>query len=55
MPLAVPASAWPTIDVTAGEVLSVDPPRVRTTFDVGSAGYEPGCERQFFEVTPPRT
>jgi hypothetical protein len=47
-----PASAWPYIDVTASEVLSVDPPRVRTTFEVSFVGYGPGCSAQFFEVSP---
>jgi hypothetical protein len=36
---AAPASAWPYIDVTASEVLSVDPPRVRTTFELSFVGY----------------
>ncbi len=50
--IATPAFAWPTVDVTASEVLSVDPPRVRTTFEIGSSGYEPGCGRHYFEITP---
>lgn len=49
---ATPSSAWMYIDVTASEVLSVDPPRVRTTFVVSSTGYGPGCSGQFFDVTP---
>ena len=39
--MAAPAFAWPYIDVTSSEVLSVDPPRVRTTFGLSFAGYEP--------------
>lgn len=50
--VATPAFAWPTVDVTASEVLSVDPPRVRTTFEIGSSGYEPGCGLQYVEITP---
>lgn len=49
---AAPASAWPYIDVTASEVLSVDPPRVRTTFEISFVGWGPGCSAQFFEVSP---
>lgn len=49
---AAPASAWPYIDVTASEVLSVDPPRVRTTFEITSVGYEPGASYQFFSIYP---
>ena len=49
---AAPVFAWPTIDVTSSEVVSIDPPRIRTTFVVGSLGYEPGCSRQYLEVTP---
>lgn len=49
--IAAPASAWPYIDVTASEVLSVDPPRVRTTFDLSFVGYHPGGGPAFF-ITP---
>lgn len=51
--LTVPSSAraWAYIDVTASEVLSVDPPRVRTTFDLSFAGYNPGGGPAFL-VTP---
>lgn len=49
--LAAPASAWPVIDVTASEVLSVDPPRVRTTFDLSYAGYQ-SFDTGYFHVTP---
>jgi hypothetical protein len=49
---AAPASAWPYIDVTASEVLSVDPPRVRTTFELSFAGYHPYFDPGYFEVTP---
>jgi hypothetical protein len=40
--LAVPAHAFPTLEVTACDTLSLDPLRVRTTFDISSvygAGY----------------
>ena len=50
--LAAPASAWPYIDVTASEVLSVDPPRVRTTFDLSFAGYHPYFDPGYFDVSP---
>ncbi len=49
--LAGPATAWVLIDVTSSEVLSVDPPRVRTTFVLSVAGYQPG-PFQFFSVFP---
>jgi hypothetical protein len=49
---AAPASAWPYIDVTASEVLSADPPRVRTTFDLSFAGYHPRFDAGYFEITP---
>ena len=49
---AAPASAWPYIDVTASEVLSIDPPRVRTTFDLYFAGYHPLFDPQYFEIIP---
>jgi hypothetical protein len=39
--LAAPASAWPYIDVTASEVVSVDPPRYHTTFELSFVGYDP--------------
>ena len=45
------ASAWPSIDVVASEVLSVDPPRIRTTFTVEQVGYAP-CPIQFFDINP---
>jgi hypothetical protein len=51
-----PASAWPYIDVTASEALSLDPPRYRTTFDLSFVGYNPGGGAAFFieplEVEP---
>ena len=47
------ASAWALIDVTASEVLSVDPPRVRTTFELTYSGYNPpGYSGDYFEVAP---
>jgi hypothetical protein len=39
--LATPAGAWPVIDVVASEVLSLDPPRVKTTFELSYAGDGP--------------
>ena len=54
--LAAPpaASAWPLLDVTASEVLSTDPPRVKTTFTVTDQGsLPPGwCPWAWFEVSP---
>jgi|SRR5688572_10993766 len=54
--LAAPpaASAWPVLDVTASEVLSTDPPRVKTTFTVIEQGsLPPGwCPWSWFEVSP---
>ena len=45
------ASAWPYIDVVASEVLSVDPPRVKTTFELSAVGYDPpGLSYQFLFV-----
>ena len=49
---AAPAAAWPYIDVTASEVLSVDPPRWRTTFEMSHAGYQPEFDSRFFEIEP---
>ena len=48
------ASAWPVLDVTSSEVLSVDPPRVKTTFTVVEQGsLPPGwCAWAWFEVSP---
>jgi hypothetical protein len=45
-----PASAWPYIDVTASETLSLDPPRHRTTFALSFVGY--GNPYQMFSVSP---
>jgi hypothetical protein len=50
--LAAPASAWPYIDVTASEIVSVTPPRVRTTFEISFAGYNPLMDPGYFEITP---
>jgi hypothetical protein len=50
--LAAPASAWPYIDVTASEVVSVDPPRYRTTFDLSFVGYDPVYDKRFFGLEP---
>lgn len=54
--VAVPsvASAWPLLDVTASEVLSVDPPRVKTTFTVVEQGsLPPGwCPWAWFDISP---
>jgi len=49
---ATPAFAWPYIDVTSSEVLSVDPPRVRTTFEISFPGYNPLLDPLHFAVTP---
>jgi len=48
------ASAYPMFDVTASEVLSVDPPRVKTTFTVVESGYVPEgwCQWSWFDMTP---
>ena len=51
-PVAAPALAWPYIDVTSSEVLSVDPPRVRTTIELSFAGYQPLFDPGYFEITP---
>ena len=50
--MAAPAFAWPYIDVTSSEVLSADPPRVRTTFELSFAGYQPLFDPLYFEITP---
>ena len=39
--IASPAPAWPYIDVTASEVVSADPPRFRTTFDLSFVALTP--------------
>lgn len=46
------ALAWPSSDVTASEVLSVDPPRVKTTFTITETGpTDPGsCGWAAFSV-----
>ena len=49
---AAPAAAWPYIDVTASEVVSVTPPRVRTTFEISFVGYNPLMDPRYFGVTP---
>ena len=49
---AAPAAAWPYIDVTASEVLSVTPPRVRTTFEISFAGYNPLMDPSYLTVSP---
>ncbi len=48
------ASAYPIFDVTASEVLSVDPSRVKTTFTIVETGYVPDgwCPWSWFDVTP---
>jgi hypothetical protein len=48
------AAAWPLLDVTSSEVISVHPPRVKTTFTVVEQGsLPPGwCGWAWFEVTP---
>ena len=48
--VSVPVSAWPYIDVTASETLSLDPPRYRTTFELSFVGY--GNPYQMFFVSP---
>ena len=48
--IAAPAFAWPIIDVTAIETLSVDPPLYRTSFAISSAGYNPGITYQYFDI-----
>lgn len=48
--LPAPASAWPRIEVTASELLSVDPLRVRTTFELSFTG--PGPTYYAFVLQP---
>ncbi len=47
------AFAYPIFDVTASEVLSVDPPRVKTTFTIVETGYVPDgwCPWSAFDVS----
>lgn len=51
---AAPVLAWPHFDVTESEVLSVDPPRVRTTFTILESGpTQPGgCGYAYISVAP---
>ena len=38
---SAPAMAWPYLDVTSTETLSIDPLRVRTTFTITEVGFRP--------------